>query len=83
MMAIRTKYIGPTNFRGSRVKVFTETQSLTLRWNDALSSEENHTGAARILAERLDWRRFGTFYRGSFKDDGYVFVCALDTEKAF
>jgi hypothetical protein len=82
MLVIRTKYLGPTNFRGSRVKVSTETQSLTLGWNDAMSSEENHTGAARILAERLDWRRFGAFYRGTLKD-GYVFVCALDREKAF
>jgi hypothetical protein len=75
MVAILTKYIGPTNFKGSRVKAFTAqgkySSSLTLSWDDALSVEANHIAAAEALASRLEWS--GKYVGGS-ADRGMVFV---------
>ena len=53
--AIVTKYIGPTNVRGSRVKATADAGSLTLGWDHALDSEANHHRAARALAEKYGW----------------------------
>lgn len=53
MQCIRTRYVGPTNTRGSRVSAQCESGRLTLPWDCALSSEENHAAAAKALAEKL------------------------------
>jgi hypothetical protein len=46
-MIIRTKYIGPTNFRGSRVKASTVTgKTVTIPWDYALNIDGNHRAAA-------------------------------------
>ena len=71
-VAILTKYIGPTNVRGARVKAYTESgRSITLGWNHALNSEENHEGAAKALAKKMNWT--GTLIGGGTKT-GYAFV---------
>jgi hypothetical protein len=72
--AITTKYLGPTNRRGSRVKATTAGgDSLTLTWDDALNSDTNHASAAQALAANLDWS--GKWYAGGLKT-GMVFVSA-------
>lgn len=53
--AIETRYLGPTNYRGSRVKATAAAGSVTLSWNDAFSSDENHAAAARALADKYGW----------------------------
>lgn len=53
--AITTKFLGPTNVRGSRVKAEAEAGSLTLNWDHALNSEANHTKAAEALVRKLGW----------------------------
>ena len=55
MQAITTKYIGPTNYRGSRVKATCQAGSLTLGWDDALGVEPNHDRAAIALVRKLGW----------------------------
>lgn len=60
MQAIVTKYIGPTNARGSRVKATCAARSITLEWNCAFNAEENHTEAARALCVKLGW--VGKYY---------------------
>lgn len=76
--AISTKYIGPTNFRGSRVKAFAEGgSSNTLEWDDALNSEQNHMEAAKALAAKMNWS--GT-WQGGGTSSGYVFV-NLDSDQ--
>jgi hypothetical protein len=59
--AIQTRYIGPANYRGSRIKAFFPSDfasdsrpraSMTVSYNDALDSGENHTAAALALAKR-------------------------------
>lgn len=56
--AIETRYLGPTNHRGARVKAtaYALTMgSVTLSWDHALTSEHNHAVAACTLAVRLGW----------------------------
>ncbi len=72
--AIVTRYLGPTNVRGSRVKATAEAGSITLSWDDALGSYENHAKACEALVAKFKWG--GTWYGGGTAD-GYVFV---DTE---
>lgn len=71
--AIVTKYLGPTNHRGSRVKATCEAGSVTVAWDDALDVADNHAKAVRALLIKLDWDR--SFIGGGTKD-GYVFVLA-------
>jgi hypothetical protein len=53
--AIITKYIGPTNFKGSRVKASAQAGSITIGWDCALDTEENHTAAAKALMAKFGW----------------------------
>lgn len=69
--AIITKYMGPTNFRGSRVKATAEAGSITIDWNDALNVGGNHLEAAKALQAKFGWTDDLT--GGSYKK-GYVFV---------
>ena len=53
-MLIRTKFLGPTDTRGSRVKATSAGgKSLTKDWNYELSSDANHAMAATLLANKL------------------------------
>ena len=54
--SIQTKYIGPTNTRGSRVSATSASgHRLTLEWDDAMNTDDNHKAAAQALARKLDW----------------------------
>jgi len=54
MKAIRTYYLGATNFKGSRVKATDEDgHSVTL--SCAKSSHNNHQDAAVALARKMHW----------------------------
>jgi hypothetical protein len=57
--AIVTKYIGPTNFRGSRVKATCQAGSLTIPWDDALNADGNHRAACNALRMKLNWTERG------------------------
>ena len=48
--AIETKYIGPTNYRGARVKATAQAGSITLSWDHELDANDNHT-----LADKFGW----------------------------
>jgi len=52
---IKTKYLGPTNYRSSRVKASCEALTLTVPWDDALSVDENHKFAINQVFLRLRW----------------------------
>ena len=73
--AITTRYIGPSNVRGSRVKATAAAGSVTLHWDDALNSDANHQAAAVALAAKYGWG--GKWFGGSIAD-GCVFVCIGD-----
>ena len=73
MQTITTKYLGPTNRRGSRVKA-THTgnyTSVTLGYDHALDSEGNHLAAAKALTDKLNWQGD---YIGGHTAEGMVFV---------
>jgi len=73
MKAIEVKYLGPTNFKGSRYKAWTDGGSVTLSTDYALNSEENHKEAAKALCKKMNWH--GILAQGSTpKIDVFVFV---------
>lgn len=72
--AIITKYLAPTNCKGSRIKATAAAGSLTLHIDHALDSEANHIKAAEALANKWGWR--GNWLVGGTPDNrGYCFVC--------
>lgn len=82
--AIVTKYLGPTNFKGSRVKATAEAGSVTLSWDDALGIEENHLRAAVALREKFNWHvtsLTADLIGGALPGGGYVFVSVERSSK--
>lgn len=53
--AIVTKYLGPTNFRGSRVRATASAGSVTVPWDSSKDAEDNHYAAALALALKFEW----------------------------
>ena len=71
--AIETRYLGPTNTKGGRIKATAWAGSVTVPYDHALNSEDNHRAAAMALVAKLQWP--GTFAQGgNAKGDGYYFV---------
>ena len=72
--AITTKYLGPTDHRGSRIVVTTDgLHRKVVPWDHALNVVDNHAVAASILFENMGWHKYADLVMGSTKD-GYVFV---------
>ena len=69
--AITTKYLGPTDHRGTRVKATCAAGSLTVPWDYALNAPDNHAAAVMALADKLGWE--GPWHLGGTKT-GYVGV---------
>ncbi len=83
---ITTKYLGPTNCRGSRVKAIASGSApdhrleLTVDWNAALNVDNNHARAAQALAKKLGWA--GRWIAGG-GNDGNVYVIDCDPQDGF
>ena len=72
MKAIQTKYLGPTNYKGARIKASDEDgNSITIPYPYELSGETVHRKGAEALKDKMDWK--GELIGGSLKN-GYVFV---------
>jgi hypothetical protein len=69
MQAIRTRYHGPTNTRGTRITATCEAGSLTMPFDYSLNDEGNHAKAAQLMIKRLGWS--GVFLGGQFDGDCY------------
>lgn len=79
MKAIFTKYLGPTNSRGSRIKAWDgDNNSVTLHWDDALNSDENHVAACRALCDKVGWS--GRMIMGSHKEVNVHVFCEIEYE---
>jgi hypothetical protein len=75
--AIVTKYLGPTNFRGSRVVAKAYAGRVVIPWDDALGQDENHEMAARALCLKFGW--FGRLVGGGLPDNrGNAYVLLPD-----
>lgn len=78
MQTIITKYLGPTNHRGSRIKARQSAsyagtpKSVTIDWDYSLNIEHNHKAAAIAFASKMGWH--GNWAGGSNCGESYVFV---------
>jgi hypothetical protein len=81
MIAIHTKYIGPTNTRGSRIKAYTTGWgqrlgfSATIPYDHALDGVAVHFKAVKALIQEngLEWNTDGMRYGDSADGKGYSF----------
>ena len=73
MQAIVTKFIAPTNTKGSRIKATCQAGSVILHWDHALNPEGNHAAAAEALLAKLEWN--GNWISGQLPDGSSVWVC--------
>jgi len=53
MQALTTKYMGPTDNRGARIKATCEAGSVTIGYPSELDQEEAHIAAAKALCYKL------------------------------
>ena len=55
VQAIETKYLGATNYKGSRIKATHQgnVKSVTVGYDHALNLDENHQRAAKTLLDKL------------------------------
>jgi hypothetical protein len=53
MIAIETRYIGATDYRGSRIRARTRDFTLVTPYDSALSDTQNHRTAVDKMVERL------------------------------
>ena len=75
--SIETKFFGPTNHRGARIRVKCQARTMFVAWDHGLGIEGNHDAAAQALAERLGWR--GEWFAGANgAGSGNVYVNVLD-----
>lgn len=81
MKAIQTRYLGATNFRGSRVKAYTEGgNSVTVSYDDSVSRDDAHDQAAIALCKKLGWK-YPMIRGGSPDGRGNVYVFSIDSER--
>jgi len=82
---IETRYLGPTNTKGSRIKASAWAGSVTVPYNHALNTEDNHRAAAMALAAKCAkhaeqyggksiWSEGTWAQGGNAKGTGYVFT---------
>lgn len=55
--AIRTRFAGPTNHRGSRIigDAGDAASRVTLEWDHALNSDANHAACALAVVTKMGW----------------------------
>ena len=73
--AIQTRFMGPTNTKGSRVRAWCDAKSMTFGWDHSKNSPQNHEAAADALARGLGWLDDGSkLVGGGLPGSGYAFV---------
>lgn len=73
---IRTRYLGPTNTRGARIRATNGARSVTIPYPYQLSREDAHAEAALTLHDKLhphDEGRFEYAVTRDEADNGYIF----------
>lgn len=76
MQAIQTKYLAPTNSRGSRFKATCWAGSITVPYDYSVNVEPNHLQAAMALCVKLGWvaPEYGRMAGGTLADGSMVWV---------
>lgn len=75
--AIRTRFVGPTNSRGSRViaDAGDRQSTVTVSWDHALNSEQNHAAAALAVVNKMGWNtEYHTPITGGQHGNAYYWV---------
>ena len=79
MCAITTKYLGPTNTRGGRIKACAKSgraMSVTIPYPHEMSQPAATAAAALALCAKMNWKP-DTLHTGA-TPDGYVFVMGAE-----
>lgn len=79
--AITTKFFGPTNSNGSRIKAKAEAGSLIVHWDYSLNVDQNHDTAAKALAVKLGWD--GAWFGGSTATGNVYVWSATGVDESF
>lgn len=85
MIAIETKYLGPTNTRGSRIKAFTCTGfSASIPFPYDKDYEKAHFEAVKALVKKyeLDWNLANMRWGGTATGYVFCFDCSIVKEAA-
>ena len=69
MQAIRTRYFGPTDTKGSRISAKNRSRTIYISYDHALDVIDNHRAAARELKRLMQWG--GDMVGGIFYGDWY------------
>jgi hypothetical protein len=78
MKPIITKYIGPTNTMGGRIKATFDRVSVVRPYNDGLSETQNHVAAAQRLANREGLHFIWYRTERPDREAGFVFAPVVD-----
>ncbi len=83
MQAIVTRYFGPTNLRGSRIKATAAAGSVSIPYPYNLSGQACHRAAANALVEKMGWSnaRHGELLGGQLPSGDYVFIFSSAASK--
>jgi hypothetical protein len=73
MVAIASKYHGPTDTRGSCVRATANGNTVTVPWASELDSEANHREACKRLCDKLGWDA-DRFFGGVMDDHRWAWV---------
>jgi hypothetical protein len=73
MLAIVTKYHGPTDTRGSRVSASVDGRRAVVAYDPALDAEENHRRAMAWLCRKNCWDA-ARFFGGSLNGSRWAWV---------
>ena len=77
LATITTKYLGPTNKLGARVKATCQAGNVIMDWDYDHDQAENHRAAAAALAAKVNWDENYPDMFGGWIETGAVFVFAL------
>jgi len=73
MKTIYTKYMGPTNFKGSRIKAYdTDGNYVTIPYPHEHNHDDAHFSAVLSLCVKMDWQ--GVMVSGDAPHGNMVFV---------
>lgn len=76
MQAIITKFYGPTNTKGARIKAECNSGSVFVAYEYGLNTQDNHWQAAKALIAKQGWQDWDSKWiaGGSPDGKGYCFV---------
>lgn len=77
MKAIRTRYVGPTNTRDSRIIASDgDGNKVLIGYPHQLTSDDGHRLAAQTLMDKMEWRN--EIVGGGFGNDNYWVMLAKE-----